>query len=71
MILKYIRGKSFIDILIVIVIFFLDRISKLIVISYDKNSFSNDMFSSKFLNIYLIWNEGIAFGLFSFNDKFN
>ena len=69
MILKYIRRKSFIDILIVIVIFFLDRISKLIVISYDKNSFSNDMFSSKFLNIYLIWNEGIAFGLFSFDKK--
>ena len=57
MILKYIRRKSFIDVLFVIVIFFLDRISKLIVISYDKNSFSNDMFSSKFLNIYLIWNE--------------
>ena len=71
MILKFIRGKSFIDILIVLVIFFLDRISKLIVISYDKNSFSNDIFSSKFFNIYLIWNEGIAFGLFSFNDKFN
>ena len=71
MILKYIRRKSFIDVLFVIVIFFLDIISKLIVISYDKNSFSNDMFSSKFLNIYLIWNEGIAFGLFSFNDKFN
>ena len=71
MILKYIREKSFLDILIIIVIFFIDRISKFIVISYDKNSFSNDMFSSKFLNIYLIWNEGIAFGLFSFNDKFN
>ena len=71
MILKFIRGKSFIDILIVLVIFFLDRISKLIVISYDKNSFSNDIFSSKFFNIYLIWNEGIAFGLFSFNEKFN
>ena len=71
MILKYIRRKSFIDVLFVIVIFFLDRISKLIVISYDKNSFSNDIFSSKFFNIYLIWNEGIAFGLFSFNDKFN
>ena len=66
----YIKGKSFIDILIILVIFSLDRITKLIVISYEKNSFSNDMFSSKFLNIYLIWNEGIAFGLFSFNDKF-
>ena len=27
------------------------------------------MYESKFLNIHLIWNEGIAFGLFSFDDK--
>ncbi len=27
------------------------------------------MFTSKFLNINLIWNEGIAFGLFSFDEK--
>merc|ERR1711991_1072143 len=27
------------------------------------------MGSSKFLNIRLIWNEGIAFGLFSFGEK--
>ena len=27
------------------------------------------LFSSKFLNIYLIWNEGIAFGLLSFNQN--
>ena len=27
------------------------------------------IFSSKFLNVYLIWNEGIAFGLFSFDQN--
>ena len=30
----------------------------------------NFFFIRKFLNISLIWNEGIAFGLFSFSDKF-
>ena len=34
----------------------------------NKNSVS-EIFSSKFLNISLIWNEGIAFGLFSFNQN--
>ena len=28
------------------------------------------MFTSKFLNINLIWNDGIAFGLFSFKESF-
>ena len=27
-------------------------------------------FYISFLNFNLIWNEGIAFGLFSFNEKF-
>ena len=46
-------------------IFILDRISKIYVINLSKNSFDIELFSSKFLNITLIWNEGIAFGLFS------
>ena len=36
----------------------------------DKINSSPEIFSAKFLNVYLIWNEGIAFGLFSFNDQF-
>ena len=35
---------------------------------YEKN-YGSDLYNSKFLNISLIWNEGIAFGLFSFNEK--
>ena len=33
------------------------------------NILISDIFSSKFLNISLIWNEGIVFGLFSFDDN--
>ena len=35
----------------------------------DKINSSSEIFSSKFLNVYLIWNEGIAFGLLSFNQN--
>ena len=55
------------NLLIVLCIFLFDRISKIYVIYLDKKSFNVDLFSSKFLDIHLIWNEGIAFGLFSFD----
>ena len=59
---------SYVNSLIIFSIFILDRLSKLYVIYLDKMSSGSEIFSSKFLNIYLIWNEGIAFGLFSFNQ---
>ena len=66
--LKDIRKIFFIDIALIILIFLLDRISKVIIINLDKNQYSDHIFSSKFLNIHLVWNEGIAFGLFSVNE---
>jgi signal peptidase II len=39
------------------------------VISQYKKNFENILFESKFLNIHLIWNDGIAFGLLSFGEK--
>ena len=63
-------GKNFLlNFCFVILIFFLDRISKIYVIYLDKKILGSDIFSSKYLNITLIWNEGIAFGLFSLADK--
>ena len=47
----------------------MDRISKIYVIYLDNKLSGSEIFSSNFLNIYLIWNKGIAFGLFSFNEK--
>jgi signal peptidase II len=64
------NNKTFYTNLIIIFsIFILDRVTKLYVIYLDKINSSSEIFSSKFLNIYLIWNEGIAFGLFSFNEN--
>ena len=51
-------------------IFILDRLTKLYVVNFSEKNYSNEIFSSKYLNINLTWNEGIAFGLFSFDDKY-
>ena len=69
MILKYINKDLYINFIISIFIFSLDRLTKIYVIFLDKKLFGSEIFSSKFLNINLMWNEGIAFGLFSFNKK--
>ena len=68
--IKKILSKSFIiSTLLVFSIFLLDRLSKIYVIFLDNKFFGSEIFSSKFLNISLILNEGIAFGLLSFNEK--
>ena len=61
------NSKTFyINLIITISIFILDRLTKIYVIYLDKINNGSEIFSSKFLNIYLIWNQGIAFGLLSF-----
>ena len=55
--------------LIILIIFFLDRFSKIYILSILKINGSVDIFVTKYLNIYLIWNEGIAFGLLSFDES--
>ena len=44
-------------------------ISKLYVIYESKKVYAAELYVSKYLNITLIWNEGIAFGLFSFDQN--
>ena len=63
-------SKNFyISLIIIISIFSLDRISKLYVIYESKKMYVKELYASKYLNITLIWNEGIAFGLFSFDQN--
>ena len=69
MILKNLDKSFLINLSVIFIIFLFDRISKIYVIYLDNKLFGSEIFSSNFLNIYLIWNEGIAFGLFSFNEK--
>ena len=66
---KILRTNLIINSLLVFLIFLIDRLSKIYVIYLDKKFLGSEIFSSKFLDINLIWNDGIAFGLFSFDDK--
>ena len=69
MIEKISRKNFIVNSLLVFLIFLLDRISKVYVIYLDKRFIGSEIFSSKYLNINLIWNDGIAFGLLSFNQE--
>ena len=69
MIFKFLSKNFYISFSIVALIYFLDRLSKIYVIQLDKNNLGSDIFNSAYLNIILIWNKGIAFGLFSFNES--
>ena len=68
MIIKKLSKNFFINLSFILLIFLFDRISKIYVIYLDNKFFGSEIFSSNFLNINLIWNEGIAFGLFSFSE---
>ena len=70
MIFKFLSKNFYISFSIVALIYFLDRLSKSYVIQLDKNNLGSDIFNSAYLNIVLIWNKGIAFGLLSFNESY-
>ena len=69
MISKNLNKSLLINLLLTLFIFVLDRISKIYVINLDKKLFGSEILSSKYLNISLVWNEGIAFGLLSFDQE--
>ena len=66
---NFLNKNFFKNFSIILSIFALDRFSKIYVIFQNEKSLSAELFESKYLNINLIWNDGIAFGLLSFNEK--
>ena len=70
MILRNFFKKYLYELIIIIFIFTIDRVSKLYVISFYEKTGISEIYFSKYLNIHFIWNEGIAFGLFSFGSSF-
>ena len=67
--MKLIKNLFVIKFIIIFSIFFLDRISKIYILDFlDKNQIQEIAIFS-FLNFYLIWNEGIAFGLLNFDSQ--
>ena len=55
---------------IISLIFLIDRISKNYILKIAEQESLVDIYISSYLNFYLIWNKGIAFGLFSFDQNF-
>ena len=53
---------------ILITIFLIDRISKFYILRLAELESLVDIYVTSYLNFFLIWNTGIAFGLFSVNE---
>ena len=56
--------------LIIFFIFFLDRISKIYILNIVENEGIVDITINSYLNIILVWNAGIGFGLFQLDQAF-
>ena len=61
--------KIFIYIALVLLVFALDRASKTIILNILENVGKVDVYVNSFLSLYLVWNQGIGFGLFSFDQS--
>ena len=53
----------------VFIIFLIDRFTKILIINFAEGNDEKNIFITSFLNLNLIWNDGIAFGMFSFEEK--
>ncbi len=60
----------FINFVILTTIFVIDRISKFYILKLAEVENSVDIYITPYLNLFLIWNKGIAFGLLSANENF-
>ena len=61
--------KFLLNFIIVLLIFLADRVSKAYILKIAELENGVDIYLTSYLNFYLIWNKGIAFGLFSFNEN--
>tara|TARA_B100000767_G_C19691029_1_gene504012 strand:- start:471 stop:971 length:501 start_codon:yes stop_codon:yes gene_type:complete len=61
--------KFSLNMIILIIIFFADRLSKIYILKIVELENSVDIYITSYLNLYLIWNKGIAFGLLSMNEN--
>ena len=66
---KIIKKKHIINFIFVLIFFFVDRVSKLIIIALDNQNEQISITDFPFLKLNLIWNDGIAFGLLSFDES--
>ena len=62
--IKELYKKTLFNISIILFIFLLDRFSKYFVLEFFNKTNEKDIIITSFLSLNLLWNEGIAFGLF-------
>ena len=58
-------NKLIIGFIFLLICFAIDRFSKIYILNILNNDGQVDLYVNQYLNIYLIWNTGIGFGLFS------
>jgi len=63
--------KFFISLSVISICFILDRLSKIYIINFFINNPVQDYFVNSYTNFVLIWNKGIAFGLFQSESFFH
>ena len=63
------KKKTIIFFLLTFIIFFVDRISKIYILNIAENEGTIDIAVNSFLNIILVWNSGIGFGLLSLENN--
>ena len=56
--------------IIIFIIFFLDRLSKFYILNIAENEGTVNITINSFLNVILVWNAGIGFGLLQFDQTF-
>jgi|TARA_B110001452_G_C15048913_1_gene366272 signal peptidase II len=57
------------NLIVVLIIFLLDRSTKIYILKMVELENIVDIYLTQYLNLYFIWNKGIAFGLFSFDNS--
>jgi len=55
----------YLNLVIILIVFIFDRATKLYILKLAEVETSVDIYITPYLNLFLIWNKGIAFGLFS------
>ena len=65
-----IKKQFILNFLIIFFIFFLDRLTKFYILNIAENEGVVDITINSFLNLILVWNAGIGFGLFQLDQAF-
>ena len=60
--------KLYLHFSLVFFVYILDRVTKVYILHLSQNDFGREIFSSRYLNIFPIWNKGISFGLLSYDN---